>query len=528
MRVRKKKVFYDDNRPVKKCVLYLRYSSEGQREESIEGQRRENTNFCKRSGIEIVGEYIDRAKSATTDNRPEFQRMVRESESGLFDAVVVWRFDRFSRSRKDSVVYKEILRDNGVRVVSATEKSLDGPDSIIFDGLVDSLSEWYSADLSQKVKRGLTENVLEGKSIGATPPLGYTIVDHYYKIDEHEAPIVKEAFRLYVDENKSLLSIAKGFQKAGVKRTSGNEITHVMLEQAVGNDRYIGMLRCTGAENPNGFPRIIDGETFKKAQAKRERRKHSGGAFKADVEYALSKKVFCGGCGKPWIGQSGTSKVGRLYSYYKCNGVLHHEGCTMKPIPKDVLEKAVCETVLRVVGNSTIADVVSENLYKTQGTDSPELTAAKERLADVEKQRNNFAIAIGQGIITGTTKENLLRLEGEKERLENSIANEKTAEKNYTKRQIVTAMRLIAGSELDKDISRKVVAEKFVEKVIVRTNNTVTINANIFGAKISKDIPIPKGSLKSVRIAQAMSCQNRNMAVSHPRSGFYFVKKQLF
>lgn len=181
-----------------KAVLYLRFSSENQREESIEGQRRENTEFCQRKGIEIVGEYIDRAKSATTDARPEFQRMIQESGMGLFDTVVVWKFDRFARNRLDSLTYKEVLRNNGIHLLSATEGMLEGPDSILMESVIDGVSEFYSADLSQKVKRGLTENVMEGKSIGGRPPLGYKIVDGKYVIDEKEGPVVKEIFRLYV------------------------------------------------------------------------------------------------------------------------------------------------------------------------------------------------------------------------------------------------------------------------------------------------------------------------------------------
>jgi len=103
------------------AVIYARYSSDNQREESIEGQLRECKAFAKKNDIQIVGTYIDRALSAKTDNRPDFQKMIKDSAGRKFDVVIVWKLDRFARNRYDSAHYKAILRKNGVRVMSATE-----------------------------------------------------------------------------------------------------------------------------------------------------------------------------------------------------------------------------------------------------------------------------------------------------------------------------------------------------------------------------------------------------------------------
>ena len=106
------------------AVIYARYSSDNQREESIEGQLRECMEYCKKNGMVVVKEYIDRAFSAKTDHRPDFQRMIKDSAKGLFDVVVVWKLDRFARNRYDSAHYKAALKKNGVRVVSAQRKIL--------------------------------------------------------------------------------------------------------------------------------------------------------------------------------------------------------------------------------------------------------------------------------------------------------------------------------------------------------------------------------------------------------------------
>ena len=137
-----------------KAVIYARYSSDSQREESIEGQIRECTEYAQHNGITVLAHYIDRALSARTADRPEFQRMIADSETQIFDLVLVWKLDRFSRDRYDSAHYKRILKKNGVRVISVKENISDGPEGIILESMLEGYAEYYSAELSQKIQRG--------------------------------------------------------------------------------------------------------------------------------------------------------------------------------------------------------------------------------------------------------------------------------------------------------------------------------------------------------------------------------------
>ena len=148
-------------------VIYTRYSSENQRDESIDGQIRECTAFAEKNGITIVEHYIDRAISARTDNRPAFQRMIRDSHKKKFDIVIVWKLDRFARSREDSAKYRSILRLNGTKLVSATESIPEGYQGIFLESILEGMAEYYSAELSEKVNPGLTENALHCKFNGA-------------------------------------------------------------------------------------------------------------------------------------------------------------------------------------------------------------------------------------------------------------------------------------------------------------------------------------------------------------------------
>lgn len=166
------------------AVIYARYSSDNQREESIEGQIRECTAFAEKNGITILKHYIDRAFSAKTDNRPEFQHMIRDSGKKLFDMVIVWKLDRFARNRYDSARYKTVLKKNGVKVVSATETISNGAEGILLESVLEGMAEYFSADLAEKVTRGMTENALKCKFNGGTLPLGYQVdEDKHYLLD---------------------------------------------------------------------------------------------------------------------------------------------------------------------------------------------------------------------------------------------------------------------------------------------------------------------------------------------------------
>jgi len=206
-------------------VIYARYSSDNQREESIEGQLRECRAFAEKKDIQIVGTYIDRAFSAKTDNRPDFQRMVKESAGRAFDVVIVWKLDRFARNRYDSAHYKSLLRKNGVKVLSATETISEGAEGILLESLLEGMAEYYSVELAEKTLRGMTENALACKSNGGLLPLGYEPDENLcYKIDPVMAPVVVEAFTLYA-EGTNMKEIARILNARGFRTKRGTPIS---------------------------------------------------------------------------------------------------------------------------------------------------------------------------------------------------------------------------------------------------------------------------------------------------------------
>ena len=250
------------------AVIYARYSSDNQREESIEGQIRECTAYAEKNDITIVKHYIDRAISAKTDNRPQFQQMIKDSDKKLFDIVLVWKLDRFARNRYDSARYKTQLKKNGVKLMSATEIISEGPEGIILESVLEGYAEYYSADLAEKVVRGQTENILKGRCNGGRGTFGYTLdSERKFHIDPLASPFVLESFTKYRD-GLTMKEIRDWLNENGIKNPVGGEFTYNSVEHMLKNRRYIGELKFRDVVVPDAIPPIVPLELFDDVQEK--------------------------------------------------------------------------------------------------------------------------------------------------------------------------------------------------------------------------------------------------------------------
>ena len=261
-------------------VAYGRYSSTGQREESIEGQLRECKAFAERKGITLVGSYIDRALSGReAENRTEFQRLIKDSAKGLFDVVIVWKLDRFARNRYDSAHYKSILRKNGVKVISATEAISEGAEGILLESLLEGLAEYYSVELGVKVSRGQTENALKARHNGGNISFGLMVdSEQHYQPDPLTAPIVREIFERYASGD-SVADIRNDLTARGIKtKTGGDQLNYNSIRNMIRNRKYLGEYRYKNTIIPDAYPAIVTHELFERAQERLERNKRAPAA----------------------------------------------------------------------------------------------------------------------------------------------------------------------------------------------------------------------------------------------------------
>ena len=453
-----------------KAVIYARYSSDNQREESIEGQLRECMAYCKKNDITVLQTYIDRAMSAKTDHRPDFQRMIKDSAKGLFDVIIVWKLDRFARNRYDSAHYKAQLRKYGVKVLSATENISDGPEGIILESMLEGMAEYYSAELSEKVIRGHTENALKCKYNGGTPTFGYIIdKDMQYQIDPRTAPAVLEMFTMY-DKGATMKEIVAYMSERGVTTVRGKKIDLNFMARLLKNRKYIGEYSYRHIVTPDGIPAIVPQDLFDRVQQRLAVNRKAPARHKAEDDYLLTTKLFCGTCGAMMVGESGTSSSkGRKYHYYRCVNTKKHRACDAKhkTVRKLPLENAVVNAVMTKIMDDNFVEYVADAVMDIQSRESSVLPALRKQLEEAESGITNMLNAIQMGIINASTKQRLDELEERKKDIELQIIQEEMKHPAVSREDViyfVCRFRSLDTSKLD---ARRRLIDSFVNAVTI-------------------------------------------------------------
>jgi site-specific DNA recombinase len=419
------------------AVEYVRYSSDNQREESIEAQRRAIREFADRNGYRIVSTYADEALSATTDNRPQFLQMVSDSKKGTFQVVICHKLDRFARNRYDSAFYKKTLKENGVRLVSVLENFDDSPESIILESVLEGMAEYYSANLAREVKKGLKENALECRHTGGKPPFGYDLDnDKKYIINENEAKAIKAIFEKTVN-GETTGEVIGWLNINNYKSKYGTKFAKNAVNAIIRNEKYKGVYvygkykRVTqdgvkkniAGDNiiriPDGVPRIVDDETWEKAnQIFDARARVAGGQATAKETYLLSGKIKCAACGRSMSGariHSGRNKTLRIT--YKCTGRKNNTGCRAKDIKKDFVEGYVLdklELILSEISLNNLIDEISKNALQ-ESNELPEvIKSLKTELTLTDGQLNNAMEFVLGGLKSQTVIDKINELEEKK------------------------------------------------------------------------------------------------------------------
>ena len=394
---------------MKTAVIYARYSSERQTEQSIDGQLRVCREYAERNDLLITDEYIDRAMTGTNDNRKAFQQMLKDSNKKSFDLVLVYKLDRFSRNKYETAMHKKTLRDNGVKLVSATENIPDTPEGIILESLLEGMAEYYSAELSQKVKRGLRETRAKGNYTGGYLLYGYKKDGKKVVIDRDKAEVVKYIFSEYT--NGTIVDkIINNLTQKGILN-KGKPFAKNTIYNMLRNEKYTGVLKSGDTVYTNIYPRIISDDVFNAIRRRNEENRY--GTRSTEVIYMLRNRLVCGYCGSTMSAETGTARNGELKRYYKCYGKKRNNGCKKKQIRKELLEQLVVDTALEVINNDTIseiADFILKN-HEEKKSENAELNILLKEKRNLQSQIDNFIKAIAAGIITPSTKEKIEELE---------------------------------------------------------------------------------------------------------------------
>lgn len=409
---------------MKTAVIYARYSSDSQTEQSIEGQLRVCEEYAQKNNILILNTYIDRAMTGTNDNRPDFQRMIKDSSRKEWNYVLVYKLDRFSRNKYETAIHKKTLKDNGVKVLSAMENIPDTPEGIILESLLEGMNVYYSAELSQKVKRGMRETRLKGFYQGGGLPYGYKVVDRKVVIDETKAETVRFMYDSYSKgvTVKTMIAelTAKGILYKG-KPFAPNTVYGIL-----GNEKYSGSYRKDDEIIDNIYPQLIPIDTYQKVREKAEKNKFGKRSIK--TVYLLRHKVKCGYCGRPISAETGTARNGEVKRYYKCIGrKKDNNGCIKTQIPKDFLEEFVSNVIIeKLIDTQNIDTIIAEIMRRQNLNENGNLKMLSNEKSRIDRALDNLVTAIENGITSNTTNKRLHDLEKQQEELERQILIERS------------------------------------------------------------------------------------------------------
>lgn len=426
-----------------RAVIYARYSSDRQRHESIEDQVRVCTEYAASHGMEIVGTYTDEAVSGKRSDRAQFQRMIADSSDGGFDAVVVYKLDRFARDRYASALYRHELKLNGVSLISATEPAVDGPEGILFEGMMESFNEYYSVVLAQNTKRGMEGNALKCKHNGVKT-FGYRFNGDYYEIDPWEAEGVRMVFDMF--PLHSTREIAQKLDELGYTNVNGGKPDWQFVRKIISNEKYKGVYVWGNVRIEDGIPQIVSAEKWEACQHVNKPRPKKGGE-----DFWLTGKTFCH-CGGRMRGDSAKGR----YWYYTCSD------CNMR-VQKGKLEYAVAKALADALTEERCSEIVKRfDEYAHSDEVMENVTSLRNKIKGLEQRKANLLNAIEQGMPYNEVSDRIKAVDSD---LEKSNALLERAE-HETGLADVASKFLKAVMEL-RDKPDKMLVRIMVNKVVV-------------------------------------------------------------
>lgn len=410
------------------AVIYARYSTHNQRDVSIEQQVEKCQAFAARNNLQVSEIYADRAISGKTDRRPNFQRMMRDAEKQKFQYVVAWKSNRMGRNMLEAMVNDARLMDQGIRCLYVEEDFDDTAAGRFALRNMMNVNQFYSENMAEDVMRGMMDNARKCMVNGPVP-YGYKrSEDGRFEIEPEAAAVVREIFERFYD-GELLVDIGRDLNARGIKTATGKEWGRSSFQRMLSNERYVGVYLYDSIRIEDGIPPIVRKELFYSVQEKLKAKKNPRGRHRENGDYLLTGKLFCGHCGGFMVGMCGTSKTAAKHYYYDCQTKRQKKSCNKKAVRRDWIERKVTEAVKEnIMQDSVIQWLLDgyERFLTLHRKDSLLLSYMSE-LEDVNKAIKNVMTAIEQGIITPTTKDRLVELEGERRRLEALIAIEKAS-----------------------------------------------------------------------------------------------------
>lgn len=474
---------------MKIAAAYIRVSTDDQTELSPDSQIKNIREYAKNHDMIVPDEYVfrdDGISGRTTAKRPEFNRMIATAKQKTkpFECILVWKFSRFARNREDAVVYKSMLRKNGIDVISISEPVGDDKMSVILEAMLEAMDEYYSINLSEEVRRGMLESLSRGNCV-TSPPFGYDKKDRLFIINEQQAEIVR---RIYTDfaNGKDRLTICREINAEGARTRNGNLFDRRQIQYILSNPVYKGYIRYTpgakasqteykhhkdktlifkGVHEPIIDPELWDivNERLQKLRI-RDTANHPEAARKHEL--MLRGLLRCSTCGAVMVYTTNGYQCGK-YVRGKCN-VSHY-----------IREHKINEAVINSLRTLNIGDCIIEppkSEYKPTDNTDKLIMQAKAKL-----KRFKDAYAAGIDSIA-EYKENKAKVTAELERLQALKSKPpKRDSKPIIETKRIEFLQIFDGGEIDQQRLNHILSD-FISKIIYdkqRENITIFLNPEL-------------------------------------------------
>ena len=511
--------------PQETAVIYARYSSHSQRDVSIEQQVADCEKFAADNNLKVVKVYADRHLSGTSDKRPEFQQMLKDAAHARWRYVIVWKIDRFARNRYDSATYKFRLKKHGIKVLYAKEAIPDGPEGILLESVLEGSAEYYSANLSQNIKRGMRFNAMNCMVNNGSIPLGYCKgPDGRFALVDAEAEVVREIFRK-VAAGVSFADLQNDLNGRGIKTKTGGLWNKGSFHRLLTNPAYIGTYRYSDIVIEGGMPVIVDRALFFQVQDRLKTKPNPQGRHRENGDYLLTGKLFCGLCGARMVGIAGTGKAGTVHHYYQCQERRLRHSCKKENVRRDWLEREVVRLTLDYVLQDDVIEWIADRVmeYQSREAAASHLEALRSELSAVEEATGNVMKAIEAGIITVTTKKRLQELEAEAARIADAIVVEEASLTKIERDFVVFWLERFRGGDLESQEFRRKVIDTFVARVVL-WDDRIRIAFNYSGQRSEIDLALVMDAeaVAGVEGSYKLSCSPPQGEQANP-AAIYFV-----
>lgn len=430
-------------------VVYARYSSHNQKDISVEQQIEKCMETAKEFGIRIVETYADRAVSGRTDKRTDFQRMMRDAISGRFRYVIAWKSNRIGRNMMEALINETRLQEMGVRILYVEEDFDDTAAGRFAARSMMNVNQFYSENMAEDIRRGLYDNASNCMATGRLP-YGYKPDETlHYVIDEPKAVVIREIFAR-VASREPFVDICRDLNSRGIPSLSGKPWGRSSFNRLLNNERYRGIYIYSDIRVEGGIPRIISDELFFKVQEVLKTKTNPRGRHRDVGDYLLTGKLFCGKCGSPMTGISGTSRTGHLHYYYSCQKRRTEKTCSTHNIRRDEIELRVAMAIKEHVLQEEMIEKIADQtvVYNERKEAESQIGILEEQLATAKRGIKNILSAIEQGIITDSTKERLQELEAEQSMLAGKIAAARSDIIVVTRQDIIASMSMFLNGDI--------------------------------------------------------------------------------